>query len=600
MDRNSTLNDLFFHATRSIRNPRAFQHKIDGSYRPVSAEVFERQCFEVGIGLIELGARPGDRIALLSPNRIEWAISDFAILLNGAINVPIYPTLLAEQTQYILENSEAKIIFCADVDQAQKVLAVKARLPKLAHIIQIEGEPAGADVITLKDVAKLGSDNFDKHLAEFERRAEQTDPDQPASFIYTSGTTGPPKGVILTHWNIVSNVESVKQVVELRSSDCALSFLPLSHILERMGGYYTMLSEGVSIAYAESVDSVPQNLGEVKPSVMVSVPRLYEKMYARILDAAVSGGFLKKHIFFWAKKVGERWAELTISGEPIPPFLARSYKVADKLVFSKLRARTGGNLRFFISGGAPLAPDIAKFFYAAGLVILEGYGLTETSPVITANTFANYRLGTVGKTIPNAEVKIADDGEILARGPNIMKGYYKNEAATRETIDAEGWLYTGDIGEIDPDGFLRITDRKKDIIVTAGGKNIAPQPIENLIKTDKFISECVVIGDSQPYIAALVVPNFEYLVKYAKRHEIIYTSMKGLINEPKIQDLYRRRIAEFNTQLARYEQIKRFRILDHEMTLEGGQLTPSLKVRRREVFKLYSHLIESIYQESAR
>jgi long-chain acyl-CoA synthetase len=596
----STLNDLFSNAMGNIRNPKAFQHKVDGAYRAISAEDFERRCHEIGIGLLSLGLEPGDRVGLLSPNRIEWAVCDFGILLNGAINVPVYPTLLAEQIQYILENSEAKFIFCADSDQSQKVLSVKDRLPRLKQIIQFDDAPAGEDVSSLADLAKLGVENMNQHLAEFERRAEATQPDDPCSYIYTSGTTGPPKGVILSHRNVVSNVEAVKQVVELKSSDVALSFLPLSHILERMGGYYTMLSAGVSIAYAESVDTVPQNLGEVCPTCMVSVPRLYEKMYARILDAAVSGGFLKKNIFFWAKMVGERWAELTIAGDPIPPHIAHSYKVANKLVFSKLRARTGGNLRFFISGGAPLSADIAKFFYAAGLVILEGYGLTETSPVITANTFENYRLGTVGKPIPGVEVKIAADGEILTRGPNVMKGYYKDEAATRETIDPEGWLATGDIGMLTSEGFLRITDRKKDIIVTAGGKNIAPQPIENLLKTDKFISECVVIGDSKPYISALVIPNFEYLVKYAKRKEIIYTSMKGLINELQVQKLYRRRVTEVNKQLARYEQIKRFRLLDHELTLEGGELTPSLKVRRREVFKLYSDLIDSIYQEEGR
>ena len=595
----STLNDLFFRATREIRNQRAFQVKVDGSYRPVTAEEFERRCLTLGCALLELGFQPGDRAALLSGNRLEWAVTDYATLLNGGINVPIYPTLLAEQIRYILENSESAIIFCSDGEQTDKILTVRGKLPRLKHIVQFDDD-VSEDVLGFADLMRSGSECLARHGEELEQRARAVDPDQPCSYIYTSGTTGPPKGVILSHWNVMSNVKASMEILTLSDSDTALSFLPLSHILERMAGYYTMFSEGVSIAYAESVDSVPQNLLEVRPTVMISVPRLYEKMFARILDTATSGGAVKKNIFFWAKKTGERWAELTIAGEPIPPLIAFGYKIADRLVFSKLRARTGGNLRFFVSGGAPLAPDIAKFFYAAGLIILEGYGLTETSPVITANTFDHYRLGTVGKPIPGVEVKIAEDGEILTRGPNVMIGYYRNEEATRAVLDPDGWFATGDIGMMTSDGYLRITDRKKDIIVTAGGKNIAPQPIENLLKTDKFISECVILGDKQPYIAALVVPNFEYLLKYAKEEGILYTSIKGLINEPKIQDLYRERVAKHNQELARYEQVKRFRILDHELTLEGGQLTPSMKVRRREVFRLYSDLIESIYQESGR
>jgi len=593
-----TLNDLFFHATRNISNPKAFQRKVDGEYQSISAESFERLCFKAALGLEVLGVGAGDRIGLISGNRLEWAVSDFGILLGGGINVPVYPTLLPEQIAFILDNAECRTVFCEDEIQAGKVLEIKARVKTLKDIIQFSGEPAGEGVIMMSEFLERGAERVDVASEALEKRASSVEPGQPCSIIYTSGTTGNPKGVVLSHWNIVSNVLSALRTFSIDKRDTALSFLPLSHIFERMAGYYSMFYAGASIAYAESIDTVPQNLQEVRPTVMVSVPRLYEKMYARILDAALSGSVVKKNIFFWAKNAGEKWAELRIDKKPIPKHLEISYNVAQKLVFSKLQERTGGNLRYFISGGAPLAPEIAKFFYAAGLGILEGYGLTETSPVITANTFDEFRLGCVGKPFPGIEVKIADDGEILTRGPNVMLGYYRNAEATKAVIDDEGWFATGDIGEIDSDGFLKITDRKKDLLVTAAGKNVAPQPIENRFKQDKFISECVLFGDRKPFIAALIIPNFEYLHKYAKRKEIIYTSVKGLINDPRVQDLYRRRVEKLNADLARYEQVKQFRILDHELTLEAGALTPSLKVRRRQVLEMYSDLIDSIYPES--
>jgi long-chain acyl-CoA synthetase len=592
-----TLNDLFFHATRNVVNPKMFQRKVDGVYEGVRAQVFERLCMETALGLETLGLSSGDRVGLISTNCLEWAQCDYGILLGGAVNVPIYPTLMPEQIAYILDNSACGIVICQDAEQSAKVLEVREQLKDLKQIIQIIDPVASDDVLLLEDIRVRGAERFDVGAEALEKRAAAVEPGQTCSIIYTSGTTGNPKGVVLSHWNIVSNVLAALQVFSIGREDTALSFLPLSHIFERMAGYYTMLYAGTSIAYAESIDTVPQNLQEVRPTIMVSVPRLYEKMYARILDTALSGSFIKKNIFFWAKRVGERWADLDIDKKPVPAGLDRSYKIALKLVFSKLQERTGGKLRYFISGGAPLAPEIAKFFYAAGLGILEGYGLTETSPVITANTFDAYRLGCVGKPMPGVEVKIAIDGEILTRGPNVMQGYYRNPEATKAVIDDEGWFATGDIGEIDADGFLRITDRKKDILVTAGGKNIAPQPIEGRFKQDKFITECVLLGDAKPFIAALIVPNFEYLLKYAKRKEIIYTSTRGLINDPKVQDLFRRRVEQLNSTLARFEQVKQFRLLDQELTLEGGELTPSLKVRRREVLKKYSDLIETIYPE---
>ncbi|MCP4549134.1 MAG: long-chain fatty acid--CoA ligase [bacterium] len=593
-----TLNDIFFHATRDLCSERAFQRKIAGTYESISAAKFETMAFELGLGLRKLGLVHGDRVAILSLNRLEWAAADYGILLNGGVNVPIYQTLLAEQILYILENSGTRFIFTSDPLQTAKIIAVRDRLPKLEKIIQFEGAIDREDVISLVDLATAGRENITADSISLEEAARSVEPDDTCSIIYTSGTTGQPKGVVLTHGNIVSIVVPGLRRFHVDTRDSVLSFLPLSHIFERTVGYYVMLQAGASIAYAESIDTVPQNLQEVRPTIMVAVPRLYEKMYARILDAALAGGFIKKNLFFWAKRVGERWAEMTLAGKPIPRPLAHMYKFCAKVVFSKVKERTGGHLRYFISGGAPLAVDIARFFYAAGLPIYEGYGLTETSPVITANNEVDgLRLGTVGKTLDNIEVKIAEDGEILTRGPNVMREYYANEQATREVLDDEGWLATGDIGELSKDGWLKITDRKKDIIVTAGGKNIAPQSIENLFKTDKFISECLVIGDRQPFISALIVPNFEYVVKYAVRHNIIYTSMIGLLKEPQLIDLYRRRVEKHNARLARFEQVKKFRIIDHELTQEDGHLTPSLKVKRKVVLKMKADLVADIYPE---
>src|SRR5581483_11489839 len=383
-------------------------------------------------------------------------------------------------------------------------------------------------------------------------RADAVRPDDVATLIYTSGTTGEPKGVMLTHDNLYSNVMASTVAVPFAGDDTCLSFLPLSHIFERMAGHYLMIATGTSIAYAESVDTVPENLVEVRPTIVLSVPRLYEKMYARVLENALSGGAAKKRIFEWARGVAERWANVRLAGGTPAGLLALQYRLAQKLVFSKLKARTGGRLRYFVSGGAPLAAEINKFFYAAGLEILEGYGLTETSPVISVNTPKNFRIGTVGKPVAGVEVMIAADGEILTRGPHVMKGYYNKPAATADAIDAEGWFHTGDIGEL-RDGFLAITDRKKDIIVTAGGKNIAPQPIENKVKTNKYVSQAVMIGDKRKFPILLVVPDWDAVEKWAQYKQIGYTSRADLMANPALREKMEREVAQELEGLARFE-----------------------------------------------
>jgi long-chain acyl-CoA synthetase len=400
---------------------------------------------------------------------------------------------------------------------------------------------------------------------------------------------------MLTHDNLYSNTIAACAAIPNSGDDTCLSFLPLSHSFERTGGYYVMLNFGASIAYAESMDTVPKNLVEVRPTLVLSVPRLYEKMYARVLENALSGGALKKRIFYWARGVGERWADVKLAGGTPGGFLALQYALAHRLVFSKLQARTGGRLKYFVSGGAPLSPEIIKFFYAAGLVILEGYGLSETSPVLTVNTPANYRLGTVGKPVPGTEVAIADDGEILARGPQIMKGYFNKPAATAEAIDTAGWFHTGDIGEL-RDGFVAITDRKKDIIVTAGGKKIAPQPIENSLRTNKFVIQAVMIGDKRKFPIVLIVPNWENLEKWAKSEGVAWGPHNELLDSAPIREKVEREVRGELKGLAQFEMPKRIGLLEHDFSIERGELTPTLKVKRRVIDKTYKSVIDALYE----
>ncbi|HAR36105.1 MAG TPA: long-chain fatty acid--CoA ligase, partial [Acidobacteria bacterium] len=416
-----------------------------------------------------------------------------------------------------------------------------------------------------------------------------------ATIIYTSGTTGVPKGAMLSHYNLVSNVQALRSVIEFTNKDTALSFLPLSHVLERMCTF-AWIYVGATIAYAESVDTVAQNLVEARPTIMVSVPRLFDKFYARVIDNVLSSSSLKKKIFFWALKVGRKHAQKKINKEGISFWLKFRYRLAYKLVFSKIVEKTGGRVRFFVSGGAPLSRDIAEFFYAMGILVIEGYGLTETSPVIAVNRLEDFRFGSVGKIVPGVEVRIAPDGEIWARGPNVMKGYFKKEAETREAFE-DGWFKTGDIGYLDKDGYLVITDRKKDIIVTAGGKNVAPQPIENTLKTSPYIANAVVVGNHRKFVSALVVPDFDKLEIYARENNITFANRQELIGRPEIYEFYMNEVDRLTPHLASYEKIKKITLLDRDFEIEAGEMTPTLKVRRKIVEDRYRHLIDSMYAE---
>jgi long-chain acyl-CoA synthetase len=594
-----TLNQLFFDAVSKFNRPDALQVKTGGAYRPISHREVADRVRRAARGLSSLGVRRGDRVAILSENRPEWAIADFACLTAGLTDVPIYPTIPPDQIAYILKDSAAVAIFVSTKEQAEKIRGIRSQLPALKTVIGFDEIP-GLTNMSLTELEKRGTPGENNEsIAVYREDALRIKPDDIATIIYTSGTTGEPKGVMLSHDNIFSNVAASRTKIPFEGEDTALSFLPLSHIFERMGGHYLMFATGTSIAYAESIDTVPVNLQEVRPTIVLSVPRLYEKMYARILETALTGGFLKRKIFFWARGVAERWANEKLAGREPGGMLAKQYGLAQKLVFSKLKARTGGRLRYFVSGGAPLSPEINKFFYAAGLVILEGYGLTETSPVIAVNTPKDFRIGTVGKAIEGVEVKIASDGEILTRGPHVMKGYYNKPEATREAIEPDGWFHTGDIGELQ-DGFLAITDRKKDIIVTAGGKNIAPQPLENKVKTNKYVAQAVMLGDKRKFPSMLVVPNFDQLEKWAMKHNIIWTDRAQLLRMPTIQAKMEKEVNKELAGAAHFEVPKKIGLLEHDFTIERGELTPTQKVKRRAIDKRYKAMIDAMYEDAER
>jgi len=597
-----TLTRLFYDAVeRHGRKPKAVACKpAGGPWRSLTHREVAQRVLRAGLALRRLGVRRGDRVAILSENRPGWLVADFACLCVGASDVPIYPTLPARQLDYILKDSGATAIFVSTAPQLAKIQEIRGELPALQHVIAMDPDARGPGVIGLAELYAMGAEvESEAEAARFKAEALTAAPDDVATIIYTSGTTGDPKGVMLTHDNIWSNVTSALESFFVGPEDSTLSFLPLSHIFERMAGHYLMFHAGATIHYAESIDTVPANLMEVGPTIVTSVPRLYEKMYARVLENALAGGPIKKRIFFWAKDTGERWAEHVLAGERPPTLLGQQYALAQRLVFSKLKTRTGGHLRFFVSGGAPLPPDIAKFFFAAGLPILEGYGLTETSPVICVNLLERPRIGTVGPPIHGVEVQIASDGEILTRGRHVMKGYFNKPEATREALEPDGWFHTGDIGELDGAGCLRITDRKKDLIVTAGGKKVAPQPIEQLVKHNKYVANAVMLGDRRKFCIMLVVPNFDQLERWAVYKQLAFANHRGLIRLPEVQAKMEREVRKMLPELASYQSPKRILLLEHDFSIENGDLTPTLKVRRRVVEKKYQRQIDALYAEHA-
>ncbi len=589
-----TLSQLFLNTIKSYPKDDLLLSKKEGKYVPISTEEFADRVKCFSLGLRDLGLEAGDKLIVLSENRPEWVISDIANLCLGGITVPIYTSLIPEQIKYIIDDSDAKIVVVSDQSQWQKIEAIKPQLTKVTSYITCLSE-APEGVLTFAQVLERGRKMDKQNPGLFEKMALEVKPDAIASIIYTSGTTGPPKGVMLTHSNIFSNVKTCSSLLPFKDTDTVLSFLPLSHILERMG-MFVYLYNGMSIGFAESIDTLGENLLEVRPHIMVNVPRVLEKIYAKVIDNVQASSSLKRKIFFWAVKVGKKYGRKKILNQPISKLLQFKRNLANKLVFSKVYAKTGGRVRFFLCGGAPLSKDIGEFFYAIGLTVIEGYGLTETSPVITANTFENLKFGTVGKPIPGVDVRIDEDGEILTKGPNVMNGYYKKEAASREAFEG-GWFHTGDIGHFDEEGFLVITDRKKDIIVTSGGKNVAPQPIEGILNLNPYISNALVIGDRRKFISALVVPDFEKLEEYAKQNNISFEDHCDLVKKEEIVRFIQEQVDRSAPNLASYEKVKKIALLDKEFEIEKGEITPTLKVKRNIVEEKYKGIIDAMYRE---
>ncbi len=594
-----TIPDIFNFLTGEYekRNSKpVFKRKVDGKYTDISYQEFKDQTESFALGLASLGVKRGDKVAIISENRVEWAFSDFAILGLGAVNVPLYPISTADTVQYILNDSEAVGVIVSTELHLNKILKVRNKLKYLNFIVVMNPvkQERPEKVYMFNEVQEMGREFGKEHPDYYKQQSELNREDDLCTIIYTSGTTGEPKGVLLTHKNIISNVTAVHQIFDIGESDVFLSFLPLSHIFERMAGYYTALAGGSTIAYAEGIEKISTNMLEIKPTLMTAVPRLFERIYSRIIRNIEKEPEKKQKIFRWAIETGKEYMSKKKSPGGVPVGLNLKYKLADKLVFNKIRARTGGNLRFFISGGAALSRELGQFFEAVGLLIIEGYGLTESSPVIAVNRLNDYKFGTVGKPIPGVEVKIAQDGEILAAGPNIMQGYFKKKKETEEVLK-DGWLHTGDIGVFDAEGFLIITDRKKHLFKTSGGKYVAPTPIENLFLASKYIDQFVLIGDRRMFLTALVVPDFEALKEYADAHRISYKDEKELVKLKQINDLLEKEFNEFQKKLANFERVRKFTLLEKPFTIENGEVTPSLKIRRKVIEERYRDLIEDMY-----
>ncbi|HEY3934798.1 MAG TPA: long-chain fatty acid--CoA ligase [Gemmatimonadales bacterium] len=593
----TTLNQIFLSAAeRYAGRPAVMRRKVDGAWRDLSYDTLQRRVRHLGATLKSLGLVPGDRVAILSENRPEWAIADYACLLARLVDVPIYTTLTPHQIGYILRDSGARAIFVSTRALLDKILEVRSDLPALEQIILFDGPPPTPDIVSFDNIEAQRADGA--NLGDWEREALAVTPDDLATLIYTSGTTGEPKGVMLSHGNITSNVVDVLRVLAVSTGDEYLSFLPLCHIFERMVGHFSMLQAGAVVSYATSFETVVAELPEVRPTIVASVPRLYEKIFTRVTDTAAAAGGLTHAIFEWARSTGEKRLQYVLAGRPVPWLLAIQQRVVDPLVFAKLRRRLGGRIHFLVSGGAPLNPAICRFFIAAGLPLIEGYGLTETSPVIAFNHLDKLRPGTVGPPLSGVEVRFAPDGEILVRGPNVMKGYYHKPEATAEAIDREGWFHTGDIGELDSEGCLRITDRKKDLIKTSGGKYVAPQPIEGMLKLNKYFSNAVMLGDKRRFPIMLVVPNFAALSDWLATEGLGARSPDELVAMPAVQERLEREARKSLRDLAQFETPKKFLLVARDFSIESGELTATLKVRRKVVEEHYRDAIEALYVEA--
>jgi len=591
-----SIYELFNKVSSTDPDKVAYRYKAGGVWKNVTWREQAERCKKISKSLVALGVKKGDRVNILGSTRLEWVQCDFGIVNCGAVTVGIYPTNLPPDCAYIINHCDAEVIFVENQDQLNKILQVRQDAPRLRQIIIFDGDgSADGSVLSFAEFLRQGENIPD---AEFAARTKALRLDDLASLVYTSGTTGVPKGAMLTHENMLFVSESAAQSMLLKSHFVTLLFLPLAHVFARLIVYFC-LNRGVAVAFAESIDKVADNLKEVQPHFICSVPRIFEKIYAKITTSAQDAGGLKEKIFNWALQVGYKVSRRQQNRQPVSGLLGFKHNLANKLVLHKIQAAFGGRLIWAVSGAAPLNKSIAEFFHACGVLILEGIGMTENTSFTNVNRYDHYKFGTVGPVGPGYEMKLALDGEVLYRGKGVMKGYFKNPDATTETIDKDGWLYTGDIGEIDSDGFLKITDRKKELIITSGGKNIAPQRIERILRTSRFISQAMAYGDRKKYIAALVTLNREYLEPWAKANGIAFNRFEELADHPRVQELINNEVKEKNAELASYESVKKVAIIPQDFSIAGGELTPTLKLKRKVVTEKYRQIIENLYGEEA-
>ncbi len=593
----TTLPELFRRAAAEFDIPDALNYKADGEWRPISSREFLARSENVALGLLSLGFERGDRAAILAANSPEWTITDAGCQLAGIIDVPIYTTLAADQVRYILDNSGSRVLFIEDRTAYERVRDAIESCPAIETIVFFKRLRSDDGQLSVADLENAGSERRVSDPFAIERLGRETFPADLATLIYTSGTTGEPKGVMLTHANLVSNVHGASEGHGFAGVETALSVLPLSHVFERTG-MYVYLRYGMRVHYAESIDKAAENLKEVRPTIFIGVPRIFEKVFEKARLTALEGGRVKAGIFEWAIDVAQDYARYTTAGEVVPMSLAAKHAFADELVYSKFRDFFGGRLRHCITGGAALSDELYLIFTGVGVSIMQGYGLTETSPVITTNTPSDFKIGTVGRPIRNVDVRIAVDGEIEIHGPGVMHGYYKNETADRDAFTDDGWLRTGDVGHLDDDGYLVITDRKKELFKTSGGKYIAPVRIEQMLRASPFISQAVLVGNGRKFPAALIVPDLNMLASYARLKELHVETPAELCHNPRIHDLISRQMDALTAGLSQFEKVKKFALLDRELTVESGELTPTLKIKRRVIDERYRDVIENLYREA--
>tara|TARA_B100002051_G_scaffold61111_1_gene57013 strand:- start:16025 stop:17806 length:1782 start_codon:yes stop_codon:yes gene_type:complete len=593
---------MFLNITNQFSSKSLYHYKKNNEWIGIKGSDVRSTVRNLAAALQSVNIKGGDKVAILSTNSPRWSMADYGIICNGSVTVTVYPTLLPAQIEYILDNSDTKAVFVENTEQLDKVNQIRANLNTLEHVIVMDDslENKSDNTYNFIDFLDMGQDFENNNEFSLTKISEGIHKDDLLTIIYTSGTTGNPKGVMLTHGNLISNVNATIKMADLKEEEehSFLSFLPLSHVLERMAGHFTSFAIGAEVYFAESIETVADNLAETSPSIVCSVPRLFEKMYNKISDGLKNAPAVRRKIFDFAYNTGKETSHI-YDKSTLKGFQKFKYNLSKKLVYSKIKQKLGGKIQFFVSGGAPLSKEVAEFFSYLDITILEGYGLTETSPVLTSNVEGDLKFGTVGKPLFNVDIKIAEDGEILAKGPNIMKGYYKNDEATKEAIDSEGWLHTGDIGEFDQQGFLKITDRKKSLIVTSGGKNIAPAPLENALVASVYVEQIVAIGDKRNFISALIAPNFEALEGYLKTKGIEGLSPSDMVSHQETISLFTNEVESRMEPFAQYEKIKKFTVIDRLFELEKNEITPSLKIRRKAILENFKETIDAMYDSNS-